>query len=592
MAAPERNTAPRILIVDDDPASRLLMRSCLEKEGFEVIDAADGLIALDQFERHQPDAVLLDVMMPNMDGFDCCHELRKKPDGDNTPVLMVTGLDDIAAIHKAFNCGATDFISKPINWAILGYRVKYMLRASHAFSDVVTKQQQIQKLSFFDQLTGLANRVMLSETLETSLSANQAYGDNLLAVLVLDLDRFKGINDTLGHYAGDRLLKAVADRISSCIKDPGPFGQTSSGSKHHFLSRLGGDEFAILLPQLKSPDAVSRIARHINEHLARPFIVDDTEVFASASIGISIAPLDGNNAEELLKQADVAMYHAKEKGKNNFQFYKKSLNAQAREQLVFETDVRRAVQNDEFQLYYQPQIDLTTGRIIGAEALTRWHHATRGSVSPADFIPAVEGLGLIIPFTDWVIRHSGAQQLHWRQGGMPNLRIAINVSSQHFVEQKLPDKIAVALQDFNLNASFLELELTESVLADQSEETLEVLQRIKELGMTISVDDFGTGYSSMVYLKSFPIDIVKIDRYFIKDILTSTQDAAIVKAIIAMAHSMDIRVIAEGIEELGQVSMLQQMGCDYGQGFLFSRAVTCDDFAEMVTKDLSLIPEQ
>ncbi len=290
-----------------------------------------------------------------------------------------------------------------------------------------------------------------------------------------------------------------------------------------------------------------------------------------------------------MKHADLAMYHAKERGKNGFQFYKKSLNIKAKERLEFENDVRKAVKNEEFTLYYQPQVNIGDGSIIGAEALTRWKHSHRGMVSPADFIPAIEELGLIIPFTDWVINQTGKQQAAWQQEGLPTTRIAINISSKNFIHQNIPDKITKMLQIHNLNPRFLELELTESVLAEQSIETIAVLQKMKKLGLAISVDDFGTGYSSLVYLKTFPIDIVKIDRFFIKDILTSHQDAAIVKAIIAMAQSMEIKVIAEGIEEKEQFDLLQKMGCTYGQGFLFSSAVPPETFAQMIKDDAPLL---
>jgi diguanylate cyclase (GGDEF)-like protein len=590
MKATEVILAPLILVVDDDLASRMLMRASLEKAGFRVAEAQDGLIAVTDFEEIQPDAVLLDVMMPKLNGYDTCRAIRKLTGGEHTPVLMVTGLDDIEAIHKSFNSGATDFITKPINWAILNYRVKYMLRASSAFLDVVDKQHQIQELAFFDHLTGLANRTLFKDTLEVAL-AECAIHEHQLAVLFMDLDRFKTINDTLGHHSGDYLLKNVAERVNECIRESDTFSRLKKKNSKHYISRLGGDEFTVLLPQLKTPEDAGRVARRINERLSEPFQLEDAEVFISVSIGISIFPLDGNDAEELMKQADLAMYHAKEKGKNNFQYYKKSLNIKARERLEFENDVRKAVHGNEFELYYQPLIDLESGNIIGAEALSRWHHAVRGMVSPAEFIPAIEELGLIIPFTDWVIRRSGEQQLEWKNADIRQLKIAINISGKHFIEQKIHEKINRTLQEFNLSAEFLELELTESVLADQSEETLNTLKLIKKLGMTISVDDFGTGYSSMVYLKTFPIDIVKIDRFFINDVLTSPQDAAIVKAIIAMAHSMNMKVIAEGIEETEQLDLLQSMGCDYGQGFLFCHAINAAGFAHMIQSNRKLIPK-
>jgi len=578
---PVTSTAKLIQVVDDDPAIRLLLRTCLEKAGFRVIDADNGQTAVLQFETLKPDAILLDVVMPNLGGFDTCRRIRKHPDGKHVPILMVTGLDDIDSIHHSFDVGATDFITKPINWTLLNYHVKYMLRANDAFNDVIDQQKQIQNLVLFDHLTGLANRTMFQESLEQALD-DCVNADTVLAVLFMDLDRFKTINDTLGHRTGDLLLKSVAERIRSCVRKSDYFTRMKQHYSKGFISRLGGDEFTIMLPHLKAPEDAGRVARRINESLSEPFEIDGYEVFISVSIGISFFPIDGSTADTLMKHADVAMYHAKESGKNCFRFYKKSLNARAREKFEFENDVRKAVAHEEFVLHYQPQVSMSDGSIFGAEALTRWHHPRHGMVSPIKFISAIEELGLIVPFTDWLISQVGRQHQKWCKSGMEASRIAVNISSKQFLQQKIPDKILKTLDLNGLSPTSFELELTESVLAKQNAETLCVLKELKEMGLTISVDDFGTGYSSLVYLKNFPIDIVKIDRFFVKDILTSSQDAAIVKAIIAMAHTMEIKVVAEGIEEKEQFDLLRNMGCDYGQGFLFSPAAPSERFLQMV----------
>lgn len=578
--------APLIQVVDDDLATRLLMRASLEKAGFRVSEAQNGLVAVAEFEELQPDAILLDVMMPKLDGFDTCRAIRRHSNGHHTPILMVTGLEDLESIHRSFDSGATDFITKPINWPVLNYRVKYMLRASEAFYDVIDKQKQIQELAFFDHLTGLANRTMFKDSLELLL-AESAAEDSQLAVLFMDLDRFKTINDTLGHHVGDILLKSVAARINSCIRDSDSFNRLDKSESKNYISRQGGDEFTIMLPRLINPEDASRVAQRINKSLAKSFKVEGHEIFISASIGISIFPLDGTDAEVLMKHADLAMYHAKEKGKNGFQFYKKSLNIKAKERLSFENDIRKAVANEEFKLWYQPQINMQDGRITGAESLSRWNHPILGEVQPSDFIPSIEELGLIIPFTDWVIRQAGSQQLDWQKSGLRPIQIAINISSKHFIQQKLPKKLICAIRENNLVPHSLEIEITESVLAEQSGETLKVLQDLKELGLTISVDDFGTGYSCLMYLKNFPIDSIKIDRFFVKDIITSPQDAAIVQAIIAMARSLDITVIAEGIETEEQFRMLRDMGCNIGQGYLFSPAIPAGDFTQLVLDDIS-----
>lgn len=578
--------APLIQVVDDDFSTRLLMRASLEKAGFRVAEAENGLVAVAEFEKLQPDAILLDVLMPKLDGYDTCRTIRKFASGAHTPILMVTGLEDFDSIHRSFDSGATDFISKPINWPVLNYRVKYMLRASSAFFEVIKKQAQIRELAFFDQLTGLANRTMFKESLETALAESGA-DETSLAVLFMDLDRFKTINDSLGHHAGDILLKDVAQRIYTCIRESDTFGRLNKNESKSFISRLGGDEFTVMLPRLRNPEDASRVARRINKSLAQPFTIERDEVFISASIGISIFPLDGTDADLLMKNADLAMYYAKEKGRNGFQFFKKSLNIKATARLHFENDIRRAIASDGFWLWYQPQIDMQTGLIIGAESLTRWNHADLGQVPPSDFIPVIEELGLILPFTDWVIRQAGEQQLKWKNDGMRDMRVAVNISSKHFVEQQLPQKLRRAIDGNSLSPNCFEVEITESVMAEQRGETLEILQNLKEMGMTISVDDFGTGYSSLMYLKNFPISSIKIDRFFVQDIMTNSQDAAIVKAIIAMAQTLGMTVIAEGIETRGQFEMLRDMGCDIGQGYYFSPAIPAKEFAQLVLKDIS-----
>ena len=519
--------------------------------------------------------------MPQMDGFDTCRAIRKHPDGKHVPVLMVTGLDDTESIHQSFDAGATDFITKPINWHLINYHIRYILRASDAFYDVIHQQKKIQQLVLFDQLTGLANRTMFRESLGQALD-DCAEDDALLAVLFMDLDRFKTINDTLGHKTGDVLLQMVADRIRSCVGKSECFTRLKKRYSKGFVARLGGDEFTIILPRLKAPEDAGRMAESLQHFFSQPFVIEDNEVFVSLSVGISLSPIDGSTTETLMKHADVAMYYAKENGKNCFQFYEKSLNIRAREKFEFENDVRKAVANAQFILHYQPQVSMVNGGIVGAEALTRWHHRRHGMVSPAKFIPAIEELGLIVPFTDWLISRVGHQHQQWHNAGMDVLRVAVNISSKQFVQQKIPEKLLNTLNVNKLHSSAFELELTESVLARQNEETLCVLKKLKKMGFSISVDDFGTGYSSLVYLKTFPIDIVKIDRFFVKDILTSSQDAAIVKAIIAMAHAMGVKVVAEGIEEKEQFHLLQKMGCDYGQGFLFSPAVSSEEFLRMV----------
>ncbi|AGF77306.1 diguanylate cyclase (GGDEF) domain-containing protein [Desulfocapsa sulfexigens DSM 10523] len=583
-----KEKTPLILIVDDDFGLRLLMRASLEKDGFRVAEAENGLVAVSVFEKLQPDAILLDVMMPKLDGFDTCKTVRKMTGGIHTPILMVTGLEDLESIHRAFESGATDFITKPINWPVLNYRVKYMLRASNAFFDVIDQRKQIEVLAFYDHLTGLANRTMFKDSLDTAL-IDSAAEESQLAVLFMDLDRFKIINDTLGHHVGDILLKNVAGRVSTCIRDSDSFSRYGQDESKSCVSRLGGDEFTIMLPRLQTPEDASRVAQRIKNSLSHKFTIEGHEIFISASIGISIFPLDGNDSEVLMKHADLAMYHAKEKGKNGFQFYKKALNVKAKVRLDFENDVRKAVTNDEFVLWYQPQVDMRDGQIVGAESLARWTHPTLGQVPPSDFIPSIEELGLIVPFTDWVIRRVGEQQQAWKEQGYRQVRVAVNISSKQFAEQHLPQKLRESLEGNHLKPNAFEVEITESVMAEKKGETEEILEEIKKMGLTISVDDFGTGYSSLLYLKNFPISSIKIDRFFVKDIIKNPQDAAIIQAIIALAKSLGMTTIAEGIETSEQFKLLRSMGCDIGQGYFFSPPVPEEAFAQLVKDDFCYI---
>lgn len=579
---------PLILAVDDDEAIRMLMEAALGGYGFRVQVVENGREAVDAFEKLNPHAILMDVNMPEMDGFTACKTIRSLPNGEHVPVLMMTGLEDVESIDRAFVAGATDFVSKPINWAVLKYRIKYMLRASTAFNDVILQQKQIQELAYYDHLTGLANRTMFRENLIREVE--NCGKKELLAVLFMDLDRFKLVNDSLGHKAGDTLLRQVAERIKTSIRRTDGLGWLKENAKQVMVSRQGGDEFTVLLPNLKAPDNAGLVAKRINEKLSRVFYIDDHEVFISSSIGISLFPLDGNDAESLIANADLAMYHAKAIGGSRFQFFEQALNIQAKKRLEFENDLRKAVIGDKITLFYQPQVSLLDGRIVGAEALSRWHNPRMGNVSPAEFIPAIEEMGLVVPFTDWVIREAGRRLLEWYDQGIEAIRIAVNISSKHFVEQEIPDKIIKMLNAHNLPSSCLEVELTESVMAAQGSQTLDILNRLKEIGLTISVDDFGTGYSSLSYLKTFPVDVVKIDRFFIKDILTGKKDESIVKAMISMAHSMDMKVVAEGIETRKQLALLHRMGCDYGQGFLFSPAVPRDEFSGMLKAKKRFLP--
>jgi predicted signal transduction protein with EAL and GGDEF domain len=403
-------------------------------------------------------------------------------------------------------------------------------------------------------------------------------------MLFLDLDRFKQINDTLGHSVGDRLLQGVADRLRKCLRSGDTIargGDSARGSGDN-VARLGGDEFIVSLTDLTRVEDVQKVAYRILEALKEPFRIEKHEVFVTTSIGISLFPYDGTDLETLLKNADAAMYHAKDAGRSNFQFYSKSMNAAAEKRLTLENKLRRALERGEFQLHYQPLIDVDTWRIVGAEALIRWRHPELGLVSPAEFVPLAEETGLIVPIGEWVLRTACVQIQKWHELGNRDLFMAVNISGRQFSQEALVATIEQAVRATGADPKCLELEITESVLMHNAEETVQTLEVLKAMGPRISVDDFGTGYSSLSYLRRFPIHTLKIDRSFVNDVTTDPGDAAIVSAIIAMARGLSLEVIAEGVETPDQRTFLLQEGCRLMQGYLFGRPVPAEDFETLL----------
>jgi diguanylate cyclase (GGDEF)-like protein/PAS domain S-box-containing protein len=669
---------PVVLIVDDDAMTRMLVTETLEPDGFRIEEAESGAKGLEVFQRVQPAIVLLDVSMPGMDGFECCERLRALPGGERVPIVVLTGNDDDASINRAFEVGATDFISKPMRWQLLGHRVRYLLRAGGALEDLArsqaglsyaqalahvgnweyrvgstngywspelfrilgldakvdspsfdnliqlvpenecpqlihsfmnlrtegtgyslehrvlrpdgserivfqqaeclresgriillrgtlqditerkTSEARIEYLANHDALTDLPNRNLLSDRIGQAI-AHAHRTSRHLAALLLDLDRFKFVNDGFGHPVGDALLKAVAGRLKVAIRE----GDT--------VARLGGDEFVIILTGLVDTAAAEIVVREILAAFIDPFILDGHELHISTSIGISVFPEDGINGDMLLKTADAALYSAKDKGRNGYQFYTKNMGVQVEERAELENALHQALAQQEFELYYQPKVDLRSGQVYGMEALLRWRRPGIGLMPPDRFIPLAEETGLIIPIGEWVLRTACAQLANWHAAGHAALTMAVNVSARQFRQQNIPELVCSVLADTGLAAEYLELELTESLLMQNREAVLEALRQLKRIGVTLSLDDFGTGYSSLSYLKQFPIDVVKIDQLFIRDVTSSIDDASLTKSIIAMAESLHMTTIAEGVETEGQMSFLNENNCDAIQGYYFSR---------------------
>ncbi|HWS14261.1 MAG TPA: EAL domain-containing protein [Rhodocyclaceae bacterium] len=430
--------------------------------------------------------------------------------------------------------------------------------------------EEAHHLAMYDGLTGLSNRVLFRESLRQAIGTAKKNG-RTLAVLFLDVDRFKRINDTLGHTAGDQLLREVARRVENCVRQSDMVSRAGEHARSAYVARQGGDEFTVLLTELGEPIQAAVVARRIIEALARSISLDGHEVVVTGSVGISIYPGDGEDVDSLLKNADAAMYHAKEKGRNQYQFYEESMHATAMRRLAIESEMRQAIEQEQFEVFYQPMMDPRAGRIVGVEALLRWHHPRRGLVSPGEFIPVAEESGLIVPLTEYVLNRACRQIAAWdRETGM-QISVAVNLSGRTLALADVYDMIDRSLRAADAPARLLELELTESVLMESRETAQRLMERLKQQGVRVSIDDFGTGYSSLSYLKTLVIDTLKIDRSFVQDLPGDRDSEAIVRTIVAMARTLNLRVVAEGVETSEQYAFLSEVGVDLVQGFLFGR---------------------
>jgi len=427
--------------------------------------------------------------------------------------------------------------------------------------------------AYHDLLTNLPNRALLRDRLSLAISQAKRE-DEMLAVMFLDLDRFKNINDSLGHIVGDELLQQVSMRLKSCIRE----GDT--------LARFGGDEFTLLLPKItQGKEDVSKIAEKINEVLKDPFIIDNNELYVSASIGVSIYPRDGTNMDSLIKHADIAMYHVKDTGKNNYKFYSTDMTTPYFQNLSLDTGIHKALENDEFHLMYQPQINLKTGEIVGVEALLRWRHPEHGSISPAEFIPFAEETGMIVEIGHWVLRNACAELKRWRDAGLPEIRMSINVSARQLAEKTIVKHVTNVLKDYGIPGHCLELEITENTIMNDMESVIQKLKALSKKGVYIAIDDFGTGYSSLSYLHKLPIHTLKIDRAFIKEVNMKHSGNSIINTIVAMARGLSLNVIAEGVETQQQLEYLQEIECSEAQGFLFGKPLTADVITQLLIQE-------
>jgi predicted signal transduction protein with EAL and GGDEF domain len=444
-------------------------------------------------------------------------------------------------------------------------------------------EEEIRLLAFYDSLTGLANRMLFLDRLEHTIATAER-NNQIFALLYLDLDRFKRVNDTLGHHLGDLLLKNVAETLKQNIRRSDTATRLGADGSDSVIARLGGDEFTVLLSDIKDTENAAMVARRLLQAIPATYDCDGHDVSVTASIGISVYPQDGESAEVLLKNADSAMYQAKDSGRNNYQFYEESLNLQVVERFSIEADMRKAMERGEFLLFYQPQIDIATRKIVGAEALIRWIHPEKGLVVPDDFIQIAEESDLIVEINKWVLKTACRQQGEWGKAGLSLPRLAVNLSGYKFAHQNIIESIENALRIGGIDARSIEVEITENVLMQDTDETISTLKRMQALGVHMTLDDFGTGYSSLRYLASFPFDAIKIDRSFVIECAEKEHNLVIIRTIIAMGHSLEKKVVAEGIESKEQFDLIKGYGCDYGQGYYFSPPVPADEFAELLAR--------
>lgn len=512
---------------------------------------------------------------------------KKIAGGDFSHRVDVNSKDEIGILAASFNemaeklkKGYDDRESK------LEERTAELSQSKDMLQQEISERQSSEKrlayIAYYDGLTNLPNRNLFEDRVEQTISANSR--DNVQsALLFLDLDNFKRINDTFGHIVGDELLMGIADRLRMLTRKS---DSITHNNKDPMFARVGGDEFTVLLSEIKKLEDAAKVAQRIIDSLTQPFVLNKHEVFITVSIGIAICPDDGNDLFDLMKNADAAMYHAKSKGKNNYQYYKKSMNDTAADRLLLETDLRMALQRKELLLYYQPQVDSLSGKIIGVEALIRWKHPERGLVSPLEFIPLAEDTGMIVPISNWVLETACNQSRTWQDNSIYNVPISVNLTSHHFQQRALIKDISALLERSGLQPSDLILEITESTVMEDTDTTLKNFQELTKMGLRISIDDFGTGYSSLSYLKRFPIHAIKIDRSFIKDIITNEDDATIANTIISMAHNLNMIVVAEGVETEDQLRFLLERNCDELQGFLFSSPLPADEVTVLLEKEI------
>jgi diguanylate cyclase len=568
----ERADDPVVMMVDDEPLNLEVLQTFLEEAGYrEFVACSEPLKALGLIGDRHPDVVLLDLNMPEMSGFEIIERMRADESMRHVPVIVLTSSTDAETKLKALELGATDFLAKPTDPSELALRLRNTLSAK-AYRD---------RLANYDSVTGLPNRRLLTDRLERALRETARAGTTG-AVMHVHLERFEQIIEAFGLGIGDSLLKGVAMRLDLGLRSS--VGAKDGGERRGVptIYRLGDDEFALLLTGIARGEEAAPIAQGLLAAMTSPFRAAGQEVTIAAAVGISVFPDDDMEAGALLSHSSVAARHAAQAGGARFQFYAKELNSKSRHRLSVESELRRALERGEFRLYYQPKVRAHNGRGTGAEVLLRWAHPERGLVGPMEFIPVAEETGLIVPLGEWVLRAACAQSRAWQNTGLRVPRVTVNVSGKQFNAPNIVETVVSAFKSSGLDPRYIGLELTESSLMGHADRNIRTLHELKEQGLTLSIDDFGTGYSSLSYLKRFPLDELKIDRSFVSHVDSDPDDAAIVIAIIAMAHCLGLSVVAEGVETPGQQAFLKAKSCDELQGFLFSKPMPAEMFGKLL----------
>ncbi len=598
-----------ILIVDDMADNLRVLSSILAREGYNVRKALNWQMALTATQTVLPDLILLDIMMPEVDGYEICQTFKASELTADIPVIFISALDDVFDKVKAFKVGGVDYITKPFEFQEVLVRVQNQLalrsarleilklnvelehrvkqrteeleKALQKLQQEINSRQKLQSqlldIALHDSLTGLPNRVLFIRRLENALNRAKQESSYQFAVLFLDCDRFKVINDSLGHLVGDELLIAIARRLQGCLVTIDT------------LARLGGDEFGILLENITDINIAIQVAERIIQQLSLAFNLSRYEVFMNASIGISWGNKDYDRPEYLLRDADTAMYRAKAQGRAKYHVFNPAMHQEAIQLLELENDLRRAVERQEFLVYYQPIVSLTTGRISGFEALVRWQHPIRGLIAPTEFIPVAEETGLINAINTWVLQSACHQLSIWQHHPVTPepLTMSVNLSARLFLQPNLVEQIDRIIYENKINSAYLELEITESVIMENTRAIKIILQQLKQRKIKLIMDDFGTGYSSLSYLHSFPFNALKIDKSFVKRMQENKENMGLVPAMIGIANSMGMSAIAEGVETQEQLALLRSLNCDFAQGYLFSEPVE----QQLVLKLLASAPQ-